>query len=102
MEELLEAMLSMWSVPRLHKEFIVHCDLVQQLEASWELKDEVGSWQLEVSPARKLAAEGSIGWSQRSEYEVGVRVSPPSDDISREGGEHPTLEAVTKQCDWEH
>lgn len=42
--------------------------LVQQLEARWygsetsrELIGEAGGWQLEVSPARKLAAEGSTG-----------------------------------------
>jgi hypothetical protein len=45
-------------------------------------------WRLAVGSqfisARELAAEGSIGWSQRSEYEVGVRWSPPCEDASPE------------------
>jgi hypothetical protein len=47
-----------------------------------------------------LAAEGSAGWSQRSEYEVGVGLSSPCEDVSPEAEELPPLEAFTKQCEW--
>jgi hypothetical protein len=33
MEELLEAVFSMQSMPRLHKELIVHCEIVPHMEA---------------------------------------------------------------------
>jgi hypothetical protein len=48
------------------------------------LTAEVGGWQLEVSPAQELAPEGNTSWSQWSEYEVGVRWSPPWKDVSLE------------------
>jgi hypothetical protein len=58
----------MRSAPSLHKESILCCELVRQLEASYfnsetsrELKAEEGSWQLEVSRARVLAAEENTG-----------------------------------------
>jgi hypothetical protein len=60
---------------------------------------EVGSWQLEVSPARELAAAGSAGGSHWSEYEVGVRWSPPCKGVIPEAEERPALEAATKQRD---
>jgi hypothetical protein len=40
---------------------LLDCELVRQFEASHELTAEVGGWQLEVSSAQKLAAEGSTG-----------------------------------------
>jgi hypothetical protein len=63
------------------------------------LTAEVGGWQLEVSPAREVATEGSTGSSQRRDYEVGVRWSTPCEDLSPEAEERPLLEAVTKQHD---
>jgi hypothetical protein len=47
MEELLEATFSVWSVPGLHKQLILHCEKFN-LEASQELTAEVGGWQLAV------------------------------------------------------
>jgi hypothetical protein len=63
------------------------------------IDSRVGGWQLEVSPALELTAEESTGLSQRSEYEVDVRWSPPYEDVSPEAQERPSLEAVTKQRD---
>jgi hypothetical protein len=60
------------------------------------------SWQLEVSPPRELVVDGSTSGSQRSEYEDGVRRSPPCEDVSPEAEERPPLKAVTKQRDWWH
>jgi hypothetical protein len=104
-----EAVFPMRSASRLHNESIMRCELVRQLEArefgskaSRELTTEVGGWQLDVSPACELTAEGITHGSQRSEYEFGVRRSPPSKDASPEAEERSPLEAVTKQRDWEH
>jgi hypothetical protein len=71
MDELLEAVFSMRSSPRLRKESIVRCEFSS--EVGRELTDKVVCWQLEVSSARDLSSEGSAGLSQRSEYEAGVR-----------------------------
>jgi hypothetical protein len=57
---------------------------------------------MEVSPARKLTAEGSTSWKQRSEYEVGVKWSPPCEVVSPEREERPLLGAATKQLDGKH
>jgi hypothetical protein len=62
----------------------------------------VENWQMEISSARELAAEGSTRWSQRSQYEVGVKWSQPCKDVNSEAEEHRPLEAVTKQRDWGH
>jgi hypothetical protein len=79
------------------------CRLVRQFHASYfgsevsqELTAEVEGCQLEVNPARELAAEAS-GQSMRL-----ARWSPPSKDVSLEAEERPLLEAVTKQRDWWH
>jgi hypothetical protein len=54
--------------------------------------------ELQVSSAGEIAAEGSISWSQRSMYEVGVRWSPACKDVSpEEGEERPPSKAPTKQ-----
>jgi hypothetical protein len=85
------------------------CELFRKSEASYfgskadrELPAKFGGQQLGFSWAWDLAAEGSIDWSQRSEYEVGVRWSPACKDVSPEAEEHSPLEAVTKQNDWGH
>jgi hypothetical protein len=52
-----------------------------------------------VSQARELAAEGNTECSQWSEYEVGVRRSPPCEDVIPESEERPPLEAATKRRD---
>jgi hypothetical protein len=62
MEELLEAVFSMRSAPRLQ---IVNFDL--------------------VSSDREIAAEGNTSWSQQSENEAGVSCK----DVNTETEEHP-------------
>jgi hypothetical protein len=57
---------------------------------------------MKVRSARDLAVAVSTVWSQRSEYEIGVRWSPLYKDVSPEAEERPTLEAAAKQRDWEH
>jgi hypothetical protein len=70
-------------------------------EAGWELLAECGGWQLEFNSAQELADEGSTGWNQRSEYDVGVRWTLPYDDLNSEAEERPTFEAAAKQRDWQ-
>jgi uncharacterized protein YhdP len=94
----METVFSMRPASRLHKESICLCELVRQLEVTWELAAEVGGWQTEVSPARVQ----STNWSQRSEFEVSVRWSPNCKDVSPETEDRPRLEAATKQRNLGH
>jgi hypothetical protein len=59
-------------------------------------RTDSGSWRLAVGSqsSRGLAAE-----AKRSEYEIGVRWSPPYKDVSPEAEELPPLEAAIKQRD---
>jgi hypothetical protein len=97
-EEMLKAVFSVQSLPRLHKESIMCCELVQLGSQS---RIDSWSWKLEVSLAQELAAEGSYSYSRWSEYEVDVRWTPPCKDVSPEAEECLPLQGTTKQCDTE-
>jgi hypothetical protein len=70
------------------------------LEVSSDWKP-VSSARKQINQALKLAAEITISWCQRSEYEVDLRWSLRCNDVSLEAEERPLLKAATKQRDWE-
>jgi hypothetical protein len=63
---MLEAVFYIWFAPKLYKELVLGCELVW-LGSQVKKTAEIGGWQLEISPARELTAEGSTSCRQRSE-----------------------------------
>jgi hypothetical protein len=61
----------MQSASRLPNESTLRCEFSSGASRQWTA--EVGEWQVEVSPAREAAAEGSARGNQRSEHKVDVR-----------------------------
>jgi hypothetical protein len=83
------------------------CEVVQ-LGSQWVRfgsQSKIDSWILSLAfgslSSRELVAHGITGWSQRSEYEVGVRRSSPCEDVRPKAEERPPLETFTCQATWQ-